>query len=493
MSLIQVNHLTFGYEGSFDNVFEDASFRLDTDWKLGLIGRNGRGKTTLLNLLQGKLDAGGSIQASVDFAYFPFEAEDPWMLVADLAEEIVPGLERWKFLRELSLLDLGEELLYRPFGTLSQGEQTKVLLACLFLRENTFLLIDEPTNHLDLLARESVERYLRKKEGFILVSHDRALLDACTDHILSINRLNIEVQKGNYTTWLQNKTLQDDYERAENERLKKEIRRLSAAAKRASGWSDAVEKTKKGTRTAGLRPDRGAIGHKAAKMMKRAKSIEARFEAAAEEKEGLLRNIDTAAELKIHPLAHPKQTLVTCEKLSVCYGEEAVFSGLSFSLNRGERIALSGRNGCGKSSVLKLLTGQNIPHTGNLSKAGGLKLSYLAQDTSSLKGNLKEHALSRGIDESLFKAILRKLDFSRAQFEKDISSFSEGQKKKVLIAGSLSEEAHLYVWDEPLNYVDILSRQQIEELILAGCPTMIFVEHDRMFQSKIATRTVVFE
>ena len=143
--------------------------------------------------------------------------------------------------------------------------------------------------------------------------------------------------------------------------------------------------------------------------------------------------------------------------------------------------------------MLKLLIGQNIPHTGNLSKAGGLKLSYLAQDTSSLKGNLKEYALSRGIDESLFKAILRKLDFSRAQFEKDISSFSEGQKKKVLIAGSLSEEAHLYVWDEPLNYVDILSRQQIEELILAGRPTMIFVEHDRMFQSKIATRTVVFE
>lgn len=492
MSLIQVNHLTFGYEGSFDNVFEDVSFQLDTDWKLGFIGRNGRGKTTLLKLLLGELDAGGSIQTSVEFAYFPFPVSDPWQTAAELAEESVPGLEQWRFLKELRLLGLGEEILYRPFGTLSQGEQTKVLLACLFLRENTFPLIDEPTNHLDLAAREAVERYLRAKEGFILVSHDRALLDACTDHILSINRLGIEVQRGNYSSWQQNRELRDRFEQAENERLKKDIRRLSAAAKQAAGWSDAVEKTKKGSRIAGLRPDRGAIGHKAAKMMKRAKAIETRLEAAAEEKEGLLRNIETAEVLKIHPLTHPKQILVSCEDLSVCYGDSPVFSGLSFTLSRGERIALSGWNGCGKSSVLKLLEGQKIPHTGSLKTAGGLRLSYLAQDASSLRGGLREYAQARGIDETLFKAILRKLDFPRTQFEKDLSSYSEGQKKKVLVAGSLSEEAHLYIWDEPLNYIDILSRQQIEELILAGQPTMIFVEHDRVFQEKIATRKIEF-
>lgn len=492
MSLIQINHLTFGYEGSFDLVFEDVSLKLDTAWRLGLIGRNGRGKTTLLRLLLGELDAGGQIHSTVDFAYFPFPVDDPWRTAADLAEELSQGAEQWRLLRELRLLGMGEEALYRPFGTLSQGERAKVLLACLFLRENTFPLIDEPTNHLDLAARESVEQYLEGKAGFILVSHDRALLDACTDHILSINRQDIELQKGNYSSWLENKTRRDDFERAENERLKQEIRHLSAAAKRASGWSDAVEKSKKGNRIAGLRPDRGAIGHKAAKMMKRAKSIETRLEAAAEEKGKLLRNLDTAETLKIRPLIHPKQVLVSCEDLSVCYGDSPVFSGLSFTVGRGERVVLSGRNGCGKSSVLKLLVGEEIPHTGRVTTTGGLKLSYIAQDTSFLKGSLREYAQTRGVDEALFKAILRKLDFPRAQFEKDIASFSEGQKKKVLIAGSLSEESHLYLWDEPLNYIDLLSRQQIEELLLAGQPAMIFVEHDRRFQERIATKRIEF-
>ncbi|MCE5234767.1 MAG: ABC-F type ribosomal protection protein [Eubacteriales bacterium] len=486
MMLISVNDLTFAYEGSFDNIFENASFRFDTDWKLGLIGRNGRGKTTFLKLLQGLYEYGGQISAPVDFSYFPFEPRDPSKKTLDALFEICPGLEQWRIERELTLLEVGLEVLDRPLQTLSPGERTKILLAALFQRENNFLLIDEPTNHLDMCGRAVLSAYLNAKRGFLLVSHDRVFLDGCIDHTLSINRATIEVQKGDFSVWQRNKELRDSFELSQNEILKKDISRLNEAAKRTAQWSDAVERTKTGSGPC----DRGAIGHKAARMMQRAKATESRIERAAQEKEKLLKNIEHADSLAIKPAPYFKETLVSAAELSCAYGEKTVFKNIGFTLLRGGRLALCGRNGCGKSSLLKLILGADIPHTGTLRVGSGLILSYVPQDTSNLSGSLKDFAREGGIDESLFKAILRKLDFSREQFEKDMRDFSAGQKKKALIAKSLCERAHLYVWDEPLNYVDVLSRMQIEELLLQYAPTMLFVEHDRAFVNNVATKVL---
>ncbi len=491
MSLIHISNLTFSYDGSYDNVFENVSFQIDTNWKLGFTGRNGRGKTTFLNLLMGKYEYSGTISASVDFDYFPFEVTDPSQCTEDVIRSVCPDYELWRICKEFALLEVPDEVLYRPFETLSNGERTKVLLAALFQNDNHFLLIDEPTNHLDMNARKIVGDYLNGKRGFILVSHDRAFLDRCVDHILSINKTDIEIQKGNFSTWQQNKERQDSFELAENDRLKKDISRLNEAAKRTSEWSDSVEKTKYATRNSGLRPDRGYVGHKAAKMMKRSKTTEIRQQKAIEEKSGLLKNIETAEDLIIKPLRHPQSRLVTAADLSVFYGEKLVCSGVDFTVNQGDRIAITGRNGSGKSSILKLILGGGIKHTGTLITASNLVVSYVSQDTGFLKGNLKDFALSQQIDESLFKAILRKLDFSRVQFEKDMCDFSEGQKKKVLLAKSLCQKAHLYLWDEPLNFIDVLSRIQIENLILTFQPTMLFVEHDKSFVDSVATGRVV--
>ncbi len=187
MSLIQVSNLTFGYEGSFDNVFENASFSMDTNWRCGFIGRNGRGKTTFLNLLLGKYAYSGTISASVNFEYFPFEVENPDDTPLEIAESIMPDFEMWRLTRELNLLDADPGLLYRPYSTLSYGERTKVLLSILFIRENSFLLIDEPTNHLDIEARGTLAQYLKSKKGFILVSHDRAFLERTITGILELD------------------------------------------------------------------------------------------------------------------------------------------------------------------------------------------------------------------------------------------------------------------------------------------------------------------
>lgn len=490
MSMIKVQDLTFSYPGSFDNIFESVNFQIDTDWKLGFIGRNGRGKTTFFNLLLGNYEYGGKILASVEFNYFPYSVADKNKFTHEILEEICPQAEDWEFLREISYLNVDAEVIYRPFKTLSNGEQTKVLLAALFLNEGQFLLIDEPTNHLDTDARKIVSDYLRKKKGFILISHDRIFLDGCVDHILSINRANIEVQSGNYSSWKLNFDRQQEHEEATNERLQKDIGRLKQASKRSASWSHDVEASKNGTRNSGSKLDKGFVGHKAAKMMKRAKNLESRQQKAIEEKSKLLKNVEKTESLKLEQLQFKSNELITLVDVSVKYDNQIVNDSISFIVEQGDRIVLDGTNGSGKSSILKLILGHPIQHTGLVILGTGLIISYVQQDTSHLRGSLSDFIEQHKIDETLFKSILRKMDFDRIQFEKDISHYSGGQKKKLLIAKSLCEKAHIYIWDEPLNFIDIYSRMQIEELIQQFNPTMVIVEHDKAFQQTVATKTI---
>ncbi|PFV75625.1 Lsa family ABC-F type ribosomal protection protein [Bacillus sp. AFS059628] len=490
MSMIKVQDLTFSYPGSFDNIFEGVNFQIDTDWKLGFIGRNGRGKTTFFNLLLGNYEYSGKILASVEFNYFPYPVADKNKFTHEILEEICPQAEDWEFLREISYLNVDAEVMYRPFNTLSNGEQTKVLLAALFLNEGQFLLIDEPTNHLDTDARKIVSDYLRKKKGFILISHDRIFLDGCVDHILSINRANIEVQSGNYSSWKLNFDRQQEHEEATNDRLQKDIGRLKQSSKRSANWSHDVEASKNGTRNSGSKLDKGFVGHKAAKMMKRAKNLESRQQKAIEEKSKLLKNVEKTESLKLEALKFKSNEFVTLADVSVTYDDQVVNEPINFVVEQGDRIVLDGKNGSGKSSILKLILGYPIQHTGLVTLGAGLTISYVQQDTSHLKGSLSNFIEEHKIDETLFKSILRKMDFDRIQFEKDIFHYSGGQKKKLLIAKSLCEKAHMYIWDEPLNFIDIYSRMQIEELIQQFNPTMIIVEHDKAFQQTVATKTI---
>ena len=508
MAQIQVTNLTFAYDGSADDVLKDVTFNIDTDWKLGLIGRNGKGKTTLLNLFMGKYEYQGSITTSTRFDYFPYRVteRDNLRTASELIEEWKPTVESWQVMVQMNELKMDPECLYRPFGTLSYGERTRVMLAVLFADENEFLLIDEPTNHLDGAARDIVKEYLATKKGFILVSHDRDLLDGVCDHVLVLNRASIEVQTGNFSTWWDNKEKTDAFRQSENEKHLKEIGKLKSVADRTGRWAEKSEGTKIGFDPV-KEHDRGIsarsfIGAKTKKMQARVKAVEKRIDREITEKEGLLQDIERVNDLKLQPLRYHKEILVNASDLSLRYAdsERELFRGLRFQVKRGERVVLSGANGCGKSSVLKAILEKIKPSEyecakeliveGNLDVASGLIVSYVNQDTSFLHGTLREFCIKRGLEESLFLAVLRQLDMQREQFVKNMEDFSEGQKKKVLITASLIAPAHLYIWDEPLNYIDVFSRMQIEKLILEFEPTMLLVEHDVSFQKKVATSLI---
>ena len=388
MAQINIQNLTFGYDGASENVFENASFSFDTNWKIGLIGRNGRGKTTLLNLLLGNMEYSGNISRNVHFDYFPYEVRDKKKTAIDILPEIYPEYDLWEVMKKLHDLELDEECLYQPFETLSNGQQTKLLLAVLFTKENTFLLIDEPTNHLDFQSRECVKRFLNKEKGFIVVSHDRDFIDACVDHIISINKNNIEIQKGNFSSWWENRKNQDNFEMNQNQKLKKDIARLEESVAQTQRWSDKVEKTKNGTRIAGLRPDKGAIGHKAAKMAQRSKAIEFRQNKAIEAKSKLLKNIEKQDDLFLNSEHLKDNVLIEVKNLSIFYGEKKIFEGLNFSVENGDRVAICGQNGSGKTSLLKFILGEDIKYSGSIYKSGRLKISYIVKNMIGFVGRL---------------------------------------------------------------------------------------------------------
>lgn len=483
MALIDIRNLTFEYPGSLKPIFEDLDLQLDTNWKLGFIGRNGYGKTTFLKLLMDKYSYEGSIIKPVPMVYFPFSIEKYDMVTLELLQTLQPNFEQWKLQREMNLLEVDEDTLYRPFSTLSGGEQTKIFLALLFAEEERFLLIDEPTNHLDSHGRDVVARYLDNKKGFILVSHDREFINSIVDHILSIEKSKIVLQKGTYDTWEQNKNLEDQYELEKNQKLRKEIRRLRQSAREKALWSDKVESTKIGSGPV----DRGYIGHMAAKMMKRSKNIEKRYEKAIEEKEKLLKNIEIIEPLQMNILNHHSKYYISAEDFSIAYENNIVFEPVSFTIEAGDCIVFRGDNGSGKTSIIKAILGEDVPWSGKLQIAKGITISYVPQKFSYISGNINEFVNRENLDKTKFLTILRKLGFSRSQFDIPIENFSMGQKKKIFLAKSICEEAHLFIWDEPLNYIDVISRIQIENMILKYSPTMILVEHDRRFIDKVAT------
>lgn len=525
MAIIQVKNISFTYEGSGQPVFTDLNFHMDSSWRLGLVGRNGRGKTTLLKLLSGRLQGLGSIISDQPFEYFPFDVHPQEAAGEALLNALAP-YTRWEQTmedllanptpenfasygeveqayaaqsgyvirelldREASLMGIDPQTLRRPFSTFSPGEQTRLKVAALFLRPGRFLLMDEPTNHLDEEGRRQMADYLNSKTGYLVVSHDRDFLERVCDHILALEKQGARVVAGNYSVYRENKRLQDEYERARQAKLTEEISRLRQTAREKADWSDRVEATK-----IGFGPcDRGYIGAKAAKMMKRSKAIERHMEREIQEKEKLLKNLEYTAPLKLEALSHKSQTLLRLDKLGFGYpGGRLLFDDLDLVLQKGQMLALTGPNGAGKSTLFRLVLGELRPSAGSLWTPQGLVISHLPQTGHHLSGTPRELAVQQGLDITRLFMFMRKFDMPRESFERDSRGFSLGQKKKLMLAMSMAKPAHLYLWDEPLNDIDPESREQIEEMLQGTQAAMIFIEHERMFLRRVGAQELRLE
>lgn len=490
MSNIQIKNLTFAYTDQL--IFDKVNINIDDKWKLGLVGRNGRGKSTLLKILVGETEANAEVKISKSFVYFPQTVKDKSQLTLFVLQELA-DFEQWELERELTLLDVDLDTLWRPFSSLSGGEQTKVLLALLFLDEQNYALIDEPTNHLDKASRDKVAVYLQGKAGYILVSHDRNFLNQTTDHTLAIERADLHIYAGNFAIYEEEKRLRDLTEKAQDDKLRKEIGRLKQTAREKEAWSRNLEATKsrkkRGFDSETKRVDKGFIGRKAANMMQKSKNLEKRMKEDIADKEKLLRNWEEVPGLAMHVLHSHQKRLLKVENLTAGF-EQFLFQPVSFDIKQGQVIALTGVNGIGKSSLLHVLTGEfSGRYEGTFDMAHNLTVSQVRQIADN-KGFLSDFVKEENLDLETFLNNLRKLGVERNVFEQKIEHMSQGQQRKVELARALTQPAHLYLWDEPLNYLDVFNQEQIIEMIKREKPSMLVIEHDPYFVEQVADNKI---
>ena len=523
MASIIFHQVDFAYPSAPTEVFQGLSLLIDTSWRTGLVGRNGHGKTTLLRLVAGELEpTAGAVENPVPVRLYPatcpvagrstFEvvrnSVAPFRAWEREMERLLedgraPALERYadvherylaaggyemeaRIAREFEVMGLPGGLMARAFEELSGGEQTRASIVALFLETAAFPLIDEPTNHLDRSGRERLASYLAGKRGFLLVSHDRQFLDRAVDHVVSINASDVRVNQGNYSQWRAHMDEEIAAERRTRQRIERTVARLEVAARSTRRNAESREGDK--YRTGAM--DKGFIGHRAAKQMKRARNVERRIEAQLSEKRGLLRNAEKERHLSVRTTARRDERLVVVQNLALEAGGRVLFRNLSFTVSPCERLAVVGPNGCGKTTLLDTICGDKVPDAGFVRRPGHVTLSRGFQQPLWQKGALAEFLRHAGLDETRFRQLMGVLGVEGEIFERDLGTYSQGQLKKVDLCRSLLAGADVLIWDEPLNYVDLFSREQIEAAVLEDRPTLIFVEHDQAFIDRVATRVV---
>ena len=522
MATIVCRKVSFAYDGTDHKVFNDLDLLIDTGWRTALVGSNGRGKTTLLRLIHGQLAPDrGSLERPVETRRFPVAVNEPSISAFEAAKDAAGAFRQWEremsrlleecqdelalerfgalqarfqeaggysidanLEEELDSLDIGPALRERKFGTLSGGEQTRCLLAGLFARHAGFPLIDEPTNHLDRAGRARLANYLSDKPGFLIVSHDRAFLDGCVDHTIALNSETVEVHRGSVSTWRTNFRQRLARQKNANASLRKEISRLESASRERKGFAARRESDKS------AHIDNGFIGARAARQMKRAIAIQNRADKSVELRRQALIDIERSYPLKFHkPSTQSTRSSIVVENLTVVR-DNPLFAPISFHVRRGDRVAVTGPNGSGKTSLLELMAGESHPYLGAISCASRLNMIHVRQKPRWISGSLSSHLAADGVDETRFRQVMAALGVRGSILDRPIESMSPGQQKKIELARSFVLPSDLLLWDEPLNFLDIDAREAIQEAVLRDCPTLVFVEHDAAFVDQVATRSV---
>ena len=504
------------YHGGYLQVLSGAGLSVEAGEKLGLVGRNGVGKTTLLNILSGESepDAGAvervggskvgvtsqslyagprgrmSVEEEIYGAFESLIAREKELEELESKLSGSPSntvLERYGALQSeferdggyeyrarvastLSSLGFAPEDWKRPVGSFSGGEQSRVALARLLLEEPDLILLDEPTNHLDLRAIEWLEGFVKNtKSAVLVVSHDRFFLDAVSDSILELENGRLERYPGNYSKYVGQK-------KARDEQL---ARKAKANADRREQLERFIEKNR-------AKANKATQAKSKQKLLDRMEKVEA---PAGRAKSMRLDLGDTS-----------RAGRVVLELEGVRYGYEdsgaPLLDDLGLTVERGERVALLGPNGTGKSTIMRLATGEVSPQAGNVRLGHNVVPAYQDQQLAGLddtKTALEEAMDATGLDAPEARELLGSFLFSGDDVFKKVASLSGGEKSRLSLAEIVASDANLLLLDEPTNNLDIPAREALEDALLRYRGTLFFISHDRYFLRKLARRIVELE
>jgi ATP-binding cassette subfamily F protein 3 len=482
---LEVIHVSKAFDAH--TVLSDVSCVLEAGMRVGIVGANGAGKSTLLQVMAGLLppDEGQVIRArGMRIGYIPQAPEREEARTArELLAETVPHAHG----ADAALETLGvADCATRPLNTLSSGQRSRVYLARIAAVTCDVLLLDEPTNHLDADALEWLEAYVRTFPGIVcIVSHDRAFLDGATERTFELEAGSLKVFGGNYSFYKAQRAVERTAAVHAYETYRDEVARLTQAARAEKDDALRINSDRKRTRD----NDAFAPAFFADRASKKKSS-------AAKVMERRMRHMDVVE----RPAKDPKLKLLfgemdrgpdivmRCEHVSFAVHGRTILDDVSCVFERGERVALVGTNGSGKTTFIKLLLGQLVPTSGSIVRGDGVRVGYLSQEHESLTGmhtTLAELTDRAGIDVTHAHRLLSWLLVSREKMAQAVGTLSTGEQSKVLLARIIASGAHLIILDEPTNHLDIPAREALEATLRAYEGTLLVVSHDRYFLEAI--------
>ncbi len=506
--MLKIENLGIEFNGNW--LIRGASYQFLPGERIGLIGRNGTGKSTLLRMLDGQFKpTEGKVERSGSFkiAFFnqdllSFETDDPihevvreayrpllnlQLEIEDLLTRMEQGDVSEKVLNDLAAkqdefdtkggstidasvhgmlsgLGFSETEQFQPYSTFSGGWRMRVLLAKMLLEEPDVLLLDEPTNHLDLPSIQWLENYLKSFKGStVIVSHDRYFIDRMANKIVEISLKQLNVYAGNYSFYLQEKALRHEQAQAAYDNQQKFIEEQERFINRFKYKAS-----------------------KARQAQSRIKALERLVKLEAPEQEGFGLNIRFS-------FSKPSgKEVARLKDIHKAYGDKVIIEGGEATVLRGDKIALIGANGLGKSTLLRVVAGTE-PHQGLSEMGHNVIPTFFAQhqlEVLDLKRNIYEEIdfHSRGRTEAELRSLLGSFMFSGDEIEKKIEVLSGGEKSRVALAKTLLSEANFLLLDEPTNHLDIPSIQVLVQALNAYEGTFVVVSHDRYFLQKVANK-----
>ena len=510
---IGISNLTKLY--GVDKIFENVTFDVKTKDKIGLVGRNGTGKTTLMKILAGYENyQGGNVnkRKGLIVGYLEqipdYEEDNTVLDVLNKAfqsvqeiklqmeqieksfdflegEELETVIKKYSCLHDeyeigggystkeklnkiLQGLDISEDMQNRKFNKLSGGEKTRVILGRILLENPDLLLLDEPSNHLDIKSVEWLEEYLKTYEGtIVMVSHDRYFLDRVANKIIELDRDGVEIYNGGYSKYVAEKELRFLQALKEYENQQKKIKRMEEQIQRYRIWGEMRDSDK---------------------MYKRAKELEKRLEKIEQINKPVVEK--KTADFKINGVERTGKEVIKLNNISKSFDKKQLFSDLCLTLFYGDSMCILGENGTGKSTILKIIMDEIQADTGEAKIGSNVKIGYLPQEVSFENEEISVvdyFSYHYGISLSEARKELAKILFTGDDVYKHISTLSGGEKSRLKLGMLIYENVNTLILDEPTNHLDIDSREVLEENLINYEGTLLFVSHDRYFVDKIAT------